>query len=532
MARNHLLHRLSASEQARWLQVDSQIGTPRVGLRRQATPDQSAGIFSTLIPHNVSPTDAVRIAERLRAVSPDRVTAAIGRLHGINEEPDLGRKDLQEIRDQVLEWTDYLERILADTGTRGQDRVMLLAAAFLEGAPLEVCIKAATAFDPHASQARQRFREGRSPRRRLRDVGVDVTEADTATFSSRPGLAMAAIRTDWHHWADERTQTREWLELITSAKAVAENWTKQVGERLLDLSRTATDPPFFSVLESWVSAPDIDDDRSSIIAELLTQAALTEELTRDVHSRLLTWTKRSPSQRIVVARVCAGKYGLRWPQTALVRIRHLLAKDDEASQIASAVLANHAQNRRNLERIVKTIDSWLEKYPNHPAGPRAFLALTDPSIGDGVSEAHSISVLGTLITLAQSSPEIRDFLISGWAITLQQPEVREAAYRTLVNWSEAVHDSHLDRDFTFGLLTDVRNAHTPLDAMSRFLYGSPDHDAPAVINARFALANLNSNSHLPCTRPNCLISNPNGPSEAGTVEQTDPSSQEPGSTET
>ncbi|GAA2630914.1 hypothetical protein GCM10010411_81080 [Actinomadura fulvescens] len=539
VARNHLLHRLDCPVQAHWLQADTSRAASRAGLLRQTSPpDQTAGIFADLIPRSVSPADAVRIAERLAQVKPEHVDTAVQDQHSQDAAvAERGRQNLQAIREWVLEWTDYLEKLLAEGGTRGQDRVMLLAASYFEGAPLELCIKAAIEFDPRGDQTRQRFREGRSPRRRLRDVGVDVTETDTASFASRPGLAMAAIRTDWYHWADERTQTREWLQRITAPGAVAEKWSKQVGQRVLELSRTAVDPPFFAVLESWAT-PGIDGDRITLIAELLTEAAITEELARLAHAKLLDWAgSKNAARRQVVAHVCAGPYGLRWPSHALVRLRHILAHDDEAAQMAAAALVRHAEQGR-LERIIETIETWLERFPDHAAGPRAFLALIDPSDHGAAAGASPASgLVSGLITFAQGTPQVRDFLISGWATTLQQPDVRDAAYRVLLAWAEAVHRAWLDRDVTFGILTEVRNLHTPVDAMSRFLYGSPEHDAPAVVDARYALANLNTCTHAHCPRPDCplLHTSGTGPPEAeatprGDQERT-PNGQDTSSTD-
>ncbi|KAB2344819.1 hypothetical protein [Actinomadura rudentiformis] len=514
VARNHLLHRLDRPLQAHWLQADPSRTANRTGLLRQtAAPDQTAGIFADLIPRSVSPADAVRIAERLAQVDPGEVGAAVQDQHSPDAAvAERGRLFVQAVRERVLEWTHYLEKLLAEGGTRGPDRVMLLAASYFEGGPLELCIKAATEFDPRGDQTRQRFREGRSPRRRLRDVGVDVTETDTASFASRPGLAMAAIRTDWYHWADERTQTREWLQRITAPGAVAERWSKQVGQRLLELSRTAVDPPFFAVLESWAT-PVIDGDRITLIAELLTEAAMTEELARLAHARLLNWAEsKNAARRQVVAQVCAGRYGLRWPSHALVRLRHILAYDDEAAQIAAAALVRHAE-QGGLERIIETIETWLERFSGQAAGPRAFLALIDPSDrGAAAGATPTGGLVSVLITLAQGTPRVRDFLITGWAATLQQPDVRDGAYRVLLAWAEAVHRAWLDRDVTFGILTEVRNLHTPVDAMSRFLYGSPEHDAPAVVDARYALANLNACTHAHCSHPDCPLLHTGGTS--------------------
>ncbi|MGW8398221.1 hypothetical protein ACWGLP_16255 [Streptomyces lydicus] len=504
VARNHLAARLGSPTQADWLQPGPNRPVGRSLLRGPAAADPTAGIFSDLITRTVSPADAVAIAERLHRVKPERLAKAVEQLNEKQNDDDARQqaaREIRAIREEVLLWTDFLESTLAETGTRGQDRVMLLSAAYLEGAPLELCIKAAAEFDPRDEPAARRFREGRSPRRRMRDVGVDVTSDDKAAFESRPGLALSAIRMDWHHWAHERQATREWIERITASGGAAEHWAKQVGERLLELSRTEVDPPFFEVLEHWTTASSqTDAQRIRIVAQLLTRAAQTDELGRDTHKKLLDWATRqkNPYQREAVARVCSGSYGQRWPHTALVRLRHILGHDDAATEIAEdALVAHAASGGRGLTHVVETVESWLDKHPSHPAGPRAFLALTDPS--------RPNNVLASLIAIAQASPSIRDFLISGWHTTLKQSEVRERAHQVLVSWAQAVHEDHLNRDFTFGVLTDVRNAHEPVDAMSRFLYGSPEHEDPALIAARFALANLRACTHTQCSRPDCPL---------------------------
>ncbi|QKV67683.1 hypothetical protein HUT13_02015 [Streptomyces harbinensis] len=62
------------------------------------------------------------------------------------------------MRDRILLWTGFLERKLTEVGTHGQGRVMLLSAAYLEGTPLELCIKAATAFGSEDERVARRFR--------------------------------------------------------------------------------------------------------------------------------------------------------------------------------------------------------------------------------------------------------------------------------------------------------------------------------------------------------------------------------------
>ncbi|MFD3641512.1 hypothetical protein [Streptomyces griseus] len=495
VARNHLVH-AGSHVQAGWLQADAQRAATR-SLLRQAAPDRTVGILSDLITRSVSPGDAAAIAGRLRNVDPGRLARAAE--HRENP-PDSGEyqqgfRDVQRIREEVLLWTNFLEETLAGTGTRGQDRMMLLAAAYLEGAPLELCIKAATAFGPRDEALARRYREGRSPRRRLADVGVD-TANDTAAFHSRPGLALSAIRTDWHHWANERKETREWLARITAPGSIAEDWAEQIGSRLLDLSITAVESPFFTILDTW-TATSPDQRRLRIVTALITRAAETEELARAAHKQLLEWaTKGHPHRRMVVAQACSGRYGMRWPHMAFVRLRHILALDDEAARVAASALSAHAAaSTEGLQRVVETVESWLERYPTHLAGPRAFLALTDST--------HS--VLGTLMSAAQVAPAIRDFLINGWMQTLGQPDVRDHAHQILLGWARAAHEGRLDRTTTFGILTDVRNAHTPLDAMSRFLYGSPDQDDKALIEARFALANLRACNHTRCSEPRCPL---------------------------
>lgn len=518
VARNHLAERLGSTERAEWLKADPNRPAVRGILRGTAAPEPTVGIFADLITRTVSPSDAVAIAERLHAIRPDRLRQAIDlRDRQGAEAQEQGHRELRAIRDEVLLWTGFLEKTLSDTGTRGPDRVMLISAAYLEGASLELCIKAAGEFGPRDGQTARRYREGRSPRRRMRDVGVDVTAEDRAAFESRPGLPISAIRTDWHHWADERDETRAWIERITASDGVAVAWSKQIGERLIELSRTAVDPPFFTVIEKWTApGAGADTERVRTVAQLLARAAQTDELARDTHKKLLDWSKKTnPRQREAVAQLCSGVYGQRWPHIALVRLRHILAQGDDATAIATHALATHATGSgEGLTRVVDTVESWLEKFPGHPAGPRAFLALVDPS--------RSANVLARLIELAQASPRVRDFLISGWWATLDQPDVRDWAHRVLLTWAQAVHQEQLDRNFIFGILTDVRNAHTPVDAMSRFLYGSPEEEDPALIEARFALANLRACEHGKCARPDCPLKQPpNAPAGHGAWEGAD-----------
>ncbi|OEJ36352.1 hypothetical protein BGK72_39005 [Streptomyces agglomeratus] len=255
-----------------------------------------------------------------------------------------------------------------------------------------------------------------------------------------------------------------------------------------------------------------DDTRIQAVTRLLTQAAQTDELARDTHKKLLDWAQRksNPHQREIAARVCSSVYGKRWPHTALIRLRHILAHDDKATEIAAHALTAYAgSTSEGFQRVIDTVETWLEKHPSHPAGPRAFLTLADPSNPQGT--------LVKLITTAQTSPKIRDFLITGWWATLEQPEVRERAHQVLLGWAQAVHENRLDRNFTFRILTDVRNAHTPVDAMSRFLYGSPEHEDPALIDARFALANLRACNHALCVQPDCPVKQPPSTSNNGSA---------------
>ncbi|MDQ0784510.1 hypothetical protein [Streptomyces sp. B3I8] len=495
VARNHLAA-WGSHAQAGWLQQDVERSATR-GLLRQAAPDRTVGVLSDLITRSVSPDDAFAIAERLRGIAPERLAKAVERIDASSPpEREQGIQELRRIREEVLLWTDFLEQTLTGTGTRGQDRVMLLAAAYLEGAPIERCIKAATEFGARHEAVARRYREGRSPRRRLRDVGVDITSSDTAAFHSRPGLARSAIRMDWHHWADEREATTRWLARITAPDGVARKWTEQIGSRLLELSITEVESPFFTLLDTWATTYP-DEQYLRIVTALIAQAAETEELARDAHKQLLDWAKKPDAhRRKVVAWACSGRYGMRWPHMALVRLRHILAVDDEATRIAATALTAYAAaSTEGFQRVVETVETWLEKYHTHLAGPRAFLALTDPAY----------NVLDTLVSAAQVAPAVRDFLINGWMQTLRQPDVRDDAHQVLLGWARAAHEGRLDRTATFGILTDVRNAHTPLDAMSRFLYGSPDQDDHALIEARLALANLRACSHTQCSEPHCPL---------------------------
>ncbi|WP_203664970.1 hypothetical protein [Actinocatenispora rupis] len=498
VARNHLAFRHGSPDRADWLEPAPQ--RTRGLFSGGSSPDLAAGSLSDLITRNASPTDAVAIAERIQRVNPDQLrravqTAAAREKHSADE-IDFA---LREIRDEIRGWPHFLERVLTESGTRGRDRVMLLAAAYLEGKPLELCIKAANAFSGQKEPGARRVREGRSPRRRMVDVGVDITDDDRAAFDTHPGLAMAAIRMDWHHWADERTATRKWLISITEPGAVAERWAEQIGTRLLELSRTASEDPFMPVIDEWSKLDNVD--RTAIVSRLLAQAVNVPRFAAATHKMLLEWAKSSvPSRRAIVGQVCSGSYREIWPHRAFTRLRHLLAYDDESSHNAADTLIVHARaSSAGFSHVINTVDAWLDRFPQSPTSARAFLALVDPF--------HHKAILPSLVKLAETQPQYRDFLIGGWRIALSLPEVTEDAYKTLVDWVNAAHDNRLKQGFIFELLVDVRNAHTPLDAMSRFLYGHPDHEGPALIEARRALTNVRTCNHESCVRADCPVVN-------------------------
>ncbi|MFJ1551838.1 hypothetical protein, partial [Streptomyces sp. NPDC088246] len=404
-------------------------------------------------------------------------------------------------------WEQFLTHVLTEPGTRGADRTMLLTAAYLEGAPLELCINVAGKFDEPAEGRTRRYREGRSPRRRMQTVGVDVSDDDRAVFHRMPGLPMAAIRTDWHHWAEERQATTDWLKRITAPGVIPDPWPEQIAMRLLELSRNAIDPPLFPVLKSWIEATtSADDPRLHTAASIFTAAATTPELEHATHRYLLDFTKGKLNHRTTVALVCRGPYGTRHPHKALTRLRWVLGPpvEDPATAIATDALITHATaSNDGFTRVINAVETWLSRYEEHAAGPRAFLALADPAQG----------VLPQLLTRAQASPREREFLVEAWTTTLTHPAVRERAYTILVAWAQAVHDRRFDQDFVFSLLIDVRNAHTPRDAMSRFLYGNPEAEDPALVEARHALANLHTCRHTVCARPDCgLRPQPSGAS--------------------
>jgi hypothetical protein len=316
----------------------------------------------------------------------------------------------------------------------------------------------------------------------------------------RPGLARAAIKLDWHEWSTERAATSIWLKRITAPDGEAADWLEQIGDRLLDLSLTAVNPPFFEVLESWIGPSTVrDGERLATIAALLTKASATTRFGRATHQKLLDWASSSrPGHRAVVATTCAGEYGRQLPRKAFTRLRWILNNEvqDEATNIAAETLIDHAQaNDEELTRVVQAVESWIGK--DQLAGARAFLALVDATPGNGIAPS--------LLNAGRFSSSLRDFLVSGWISSLRQDTLRERAHQVLLSWAGAVRDQILDRDFAFGILSSARDAHLPRDAMSRFLYGSPEQEDIGLIEARHALANLRACNHARCDRADCPL---------------------------
>ncbi|WP_157518977.1 hypothetical protein [Herbidospora mongoliensis] len=473
VARRHLVAENDGEGHARWLWPSDEDG-------------HGIDIFANLITPRMSPADAVDAVMRFRRIELSRINDAYELYSNLADQQvrEQGFSRLNEIRDEVLQWPDFLEQKLTGAGVRGRDRLMLLSAAFLENEPVELCLRAAAEFYKNDSINPRRFREGKSPRRRMEDMGVTISEVDTVTFAAKPGLAASVIRMDWHHWPDERVATVDWINRISARNGVASGCLQGIGRRLLEISKKPADSPFFEVLSAWIGACSETDDRIPVIADLVNKAAEVEELRREVHRLLLVWAKGdSVPHRLVAARVCNLRYGIRWPRIGLVRIRHLLSRDDAAASVAAKAMITYALiSDENKTRVISTVRSWLEKHPTQASTSRAFLSL--------VHSAEPPGVIDSLLRLVSGDVKIHDFLVSGWATALSQPEVHRQAYTTLRTWASGVQAGWLDRDVTYGLLSEIRDAHTPIDALSHFLYGMPEEDDQALINARVALANL------------------------------------------
>lgn len=459
------------------------------------------GIFREIISPELSPGRAVQIAEDIGKLDSEEVEG-ISRdsVRAGSKEQARAEEKLSRLRGRLGQWTHYLEPKIADLGTRGRDRALLVASAYMEGAQVEGCIDLGSSLGARTDIERtRRSREGRSPRKRMQDLGISITSEDRVSFSDKPGFADEAIRLDWFHWPEEREETVSWILDITKDKGRVSFDLRRFGDRILALTRSEpATGPLLRIVREWAYSESDDHVRES--ARLLVKAESSSRLAKETDEKMRQWAQAdSTGLRRSVALACAQGYGKWEPNKALIRLRWILHNkkvDDATTEAMSAFRKRAFSGKSELLRATKALEKWFEEYhPDSPAAPRAFLALVDPDV-------RETNLLPGLLSSARSDRAVYGLLVHFWELSLDHPDVHEYAYKVLSGWMQGAYEGTLSSNLVYQIIEDVQKSRTPRDALARLLYGDPETENPALVEARKNLARGQC-VHVECAHSNC-----------------------------
>ena len=340
--------------------------------------------------HRATPKDGVRLA---------RIVA------GTSAEQTAGDQQVTRVVAEYRNWADELaEWFRQSAGQAGSyRRALLLAAAALEGAP------AATVFAA-ADRLARIVELPREPGGSL--AGPDASELvgkiqaelqrDTSIKFDRPAYGTSVLDHVWSQRPQLHADLREWL---TSIPVSGDEGSGLAAEALTRLAIRKQEVGLVCVAaRQWAADPASGRE---LAVRALTDAALSEEIGRDVRRQLYDWartTGASGTTHLAVAAVCAGQLARQYPQIALTRLRHLVVSPNAVVQESVfRSLTTLAGKPALCPSVLGEIARWVnEENPRRSAGLRAYLRLATPG------------EVGQIAILAQADQRSRGLLGELW----------------------------------------------------------------------------------------------------------------------
>lgn len=359
------------------------------------TPPPATGVFRAHLAHMTSDALADTWSRReeigsllLTATLPDgvRLSRIVAETSAIEmpQEQQVAQV-VAEYRNWAAELTEWFRQ--AD----GHRRALLLAAAAVEGAP------AATVFAAAANLARI-VDLPREPGGAL--AGPDADELvgkieaklqkDTSIRFVRPAYGTSVLDHVWAQRPQLHADLRDWLISIPGSGDEGSELAAQALTRLAIRQQEAS--LVSAAARQWSAEPA---SRRDLVVTVLTDAALSEEIGRDVRRQLYDWARTTGAGEgvhIAVATVCAGRLAQRYPQIALTRLRHLVVRPNvDVQESVFKSLITLAGESTLYSSVIGEVARWVnEEEPRRSAGLRAFLRLAS------VGEAAQIAILAKI----------------------------------------------------------------------------------------------------------------------------------------
>ncbi|MFE4481345.1 MULTISPECIES: hypothetical protein [Streptomycetaceae] len=417
-------------------------------------PKENQQDLAQLVTDGMHPADAAELARLLAgaADSEQELAAAVERFTG---------------------WRDYVTGFFGRTVERPEDRALLLAAVLLEGAsPSQVHQAARDLLGEKVDDSVRNALSGLDLGSRLRDAGAKVSD-NKVTFTHRPGYGYAVLRHIWTELADAQSHIRKWIARITAKGEIGADRLDTIAELLAKLAAEHNDS---TVLPSPAtrSAPAALS-RGDAAARMLSSAAQHPVLGATVRKQLRENWAQSKDQEVarVAALVCQGTFAARFPGQALVRLRHILARDadDQANGEAGRALRALVSEHGKLALTWAAVNDWIGppdsstpgRASRSRAGRRAFLALADLTADPYPTEL--------LLAAARHDESVTDKIVAGWNDTLPDKALAHTCESTLAAWAEASIDGSLPGEQVLDLVERIVSGRIGLDPVAAIVVG-------------------------------------------------------------
>lgn len=451
IAVQHLIQVYKLPDRARWL------------VKEKSSEQEGDGELAHLITDDTHPADAAALAASLSRIVDSREAR-------------------EAVAAEFQQWRDHLNSVFGKTVGEADDRALLIATAFLEGAPaLTVQAAARKLLGRSTLPDPSRILAGPDLRTRFESLGVSI-KARCTYLDAKPGLARAVLQHVWEQRPDFHEHLLDWVRGITKSGGAGSSYIDNISRMLVDLAISEGDERILKLAVEWANAENASEEQYVVIANMMEAAADSSTLGPGARGMLLKWSQ-DPSMSLprVVAMACMTGFSDKYPRQALVRLRHVLMRDQRDSAVIKAeqALTVIATKPGMLPRVWQNIVQWITK-EEVIAGRRAFLALVDPT-----SDPLNLQVL---IAAAESDSEVAENLVAGWSAALEDHAVHTEASAALAGWAARISDGSLFENSALEILDRVVARHLGTSPVSALLFGNPGTvDSLEVVNLRRSL---------------------------------------------
>jgi hypothetical protein len=385
----------------------------------------------------------------------------------------------EQLIDQVMaeysNWASDLAELFRQTARPddregGYVRALLLAAAALEGASAATVFVAADRLASLVGLQRQPGGALVGPDVRELVQGIHAELHDRSIRFPRPAYGQSVLDHVWDQRPHLQSKLREWFIGIPNSRDEGSGRAAQALTGLAIRQREAS--LVCEAAEQWARNPV---GRRELAVGALTEAALSEQIGRDVRRQLYDWARSAgaaESTHLAVAAVCCGQLARAYPQIALTRLRHLAVRQNMTVQESVFEgLAVLVQDRVLRRGVLGEVADWARgQEPRRSAGLRAFLRLAQPDEN------------GEITVLSGTSERDWDLLAGLWRNALRDDSpdgVAVAAGAAASVWLDAAVQNQTQQEAVLEVLAGTCRSSIDMAAIADFAYSSADRSENA-----------------------------------------------------